>query len=233
MQYSFHRFKKSAIFLNYGATFFQNLCPTVSLGFAHDEPSIERPVSSSSSSSLTQSHDSEHIRPAYSRSRGHRELFPESISQICPQPPPNGKHGSAGKRVQLQANYFRLASMPTLQLYQYHVDFSPDVPSDGLRKCLLRQHKSLLNGYLFDGIRLFVTKQIQHEQNNVIVFKSKYRDTDEYNITIKRIGEVSMQTDLATQILNLIMKRVMDALKLQLIGRNFFDADAKVSLTKK
>lgn len=138
------------------------------------------------------------------------------------------KIGISGKLIQLQANYFCLDRKPDWQIYQYRVDFKPDVPSDRVRKYLVYTQKEMLGGYLFDGTQIFVTKKLE---GDIIERTAKGRIDDEtYLIIFKYAAQVSMSESTSLQVLNLILRRSMDCLQLQLVGRNFFDPDAKVRL---
>lgn len=124
-------------------------------------------------------------------------------------------------------NHFRLLKKPNWQLYQYRVDFAPNIELRGLRNRLIYEQKPTLGGYLFDGTMLFLSIKLP---NDVTQFMAKDREGNPIQTTVKFVNLVSMATAASVQILNLILRRSMEALKLQLVGRNFFDAVAKVDL---
>lgn len=84
------------------------------------------------------------------------------------------------------------------------------------------------SGYLFDGTQLFLTKKLE-DAAGPIERTITSDDGSSVKIIIKFVGVTEMHEERATQILNLIVRRAMDGLKLQTIGRNKFDAAAKVS----
>lgn len=135
------------------------------------------------------------------------------------------KKGISGNPVHLETNYFRLLKKPTWSLYQYHVDFSPEIEVNIVKKGLLRGHRDLLGGNIFDGSTLFLTNRLQ---SDIVELSSQNRNGDPIKITIKFTGLVSMNESSSVQILNIIMRKALEGLKLQLVGRNFFDAIAKV-----
>lgn len=137
------------------------------------------------------------------------------------------KCGSQGQPVSLQTNYFRLLTTPTWRIFQYHVDFSPSVELKRVRGGILSEHRSLLGGYLYDGSKLFTTTKLRDDKT---VLQTKSKNGEEYIITIKFVGIISMTEWQSLQILNLILRRAMGCLKLQLVGRNFFDPVAKIEL---
>ncbi|XP_011202861.2 protein piwi [Bactrocera dorsalis] len=137
------------------------------------------------------------------------------------------KMGSGGAPVTLQTNYYRLLTKPTWRIFQYHVDFSPPIELRRVRGGMLSEHRATLGGYLYDGTKLFTSCKLS-EEKTVIRAKSKFGDS--YTIVIKYVGVISMTEWQSLQILNLILRRAMEGLKLQLVGRNFYDALAKIDL---
>lgn len=135
------------------------------------------------------------------------------------------KNGTSGIPVKLETNYFRLLKKPNWSLYKYHVEFSPEVSMPRVRKGLIYGHRELLGGNVFDGTSLYLTNRLQ---SDVLALESQNRDGDIINITIKFTNLVSMNEGNSVQVLNIIMRKALEGLKLQLVGRNFFDALAKV-----
>lgn len=141
---------------------------------------------------------------------------PEDVQTKC---------GTQGQPIALQTNYFRLLTTPTWRIFQYHVSFEPEVELRRIRQGILSNHRSLLGGYLYDGTKLF---SINKMRDDITVLKTQSKNGEEYNITLKFVGIISMTEWQSLQVLNLILRRAMDGLKLQLVGRNFFDPVAKV-----
>ncbi len=136
------------------------------------------------------------------------------------------KKGKTGTPVTLTTNYFRLLKKPDWQLYQYRVDISPPTENNLFRKRLIADQKKHLGGYLFDGTMLFLSIKLR---DDVTQFMTRDRNDDSpIQITVKFVGLLSMTSAASIQILNLILRRSMSALDLKLVGRNFFDAVAKV-----
>lgn len=150
-------------------------------------------------------------------------------SQMTKTRPPNvqSKTGKTGEPVKLQANYFKLKTRPTWSIYQYYVDFLPDIELRRLKSGILSGHKSLLGGYLFDGKQLYTTTKLRDDRT---VIDATSRDGQQYKITIKFVNTVSMTEWQSLQVLNLILRRAMEGLQLQLVGRNFFDPVAKIDI---
>ncbi|XP_055839653.1 protein piwi [Episyrphus balteatus] len=139
----------------------------------------------------------------------------------------DSKCGRSGAPISLQANYFRLLTTPTWRIYQYHVDFSPDIELRRVRGGILSEHKGLFGGYIYDGMKMFSTTKLRED---LIKLETTSKSGEKYMITVKYVGVISMKEWQSLQILNLILRRAMEGLKLQLVGRNFFDAVAKIDL---
>ncbi|XP_030381506.1 protein aubergine-like isoform X2 [Scaptodrosophila lebanonensis] len=142
------------------------------------------------------------------------------------------KSGTSGTQITVQTNYFKILKRPEWTIYQYRVDFSPDVDNTRLRRAYLNEHRSLLGGYIFDGSILFCVKQFECPQNSVYALElvTKNRADETIYIKIKAAGTVETADIQQFQVLNLILRRAMEGLKLELVSRNFFDPMAKITL---
>ena len=76
--------------------------------------------------------------------------------------------GSYGDKVKLAANYFKLIKHTDWALYQYRVDFSPEEDRTFMRKSLLRAHKEVLGGYIFDGTVLFTSYKLKTDVSLIL-----------------------------------------------------------------
>lgn len=137
------------------------------------------------------------------------------------------KQGSSGKVVELSANYFLLNKKPTFDFNQYRVDFEPVLDQLILRKAFVRRQSGLLGGYLFDGDSLlYLTHRLAEDR---MEFEVESREGVHYKMVFKKTGMVIKMTDgMATQVLNVILRRLMDGLKMQLVGRHMYDPENMV-----
>lgn len=141
------------------------------------------------------------------------------------------KCGVSGDKLSLQTNYFRVLKKPKWSIHQYRVDFSPDVDMLRLRRAYLYQHKELFGGYLFDGTVLFCTNFfLQQADNGQRELLTKNREGETIQIKIRHVGIVDVSDAQQIQVLNLILRRAIEGLNLQLVGRNYFDPAAKVRI---
>ncbi|XP_054737592.1 protein aubergine-like [Anastrepha obliqua] len=134
------------------------------------------------------------------------------------------KTGCSGKKVVIQTNYFRVLKKPQWSIHQYRVDFAPDVDMIRLRRAYLAQHKETFGGYIFDGAMLFCTKYLEKPQMELL---TKNREGETIQIKIKHVGQLEVTDSQQLQVLNLILRRAMAGLNLELVGRSFFDPKAK------
>eukprot|EP00099_Drosophila_melanogaster_P011508 NP_001285825.1 P-element induced wimpy testis, isoform B [Drosophila melanogaster] len=138
------------------------------------------------------------------------------------------KKGTDGVPVMLQTNFFRLKTKPEWRIVHYHVEFEPSIENPRVRMGVLSNHANLLgSGYLFDGLQLFTTRKFEQE---ITVLSGKSKLDIEYKISIKFVGFISCAEPRFLQVLNLILRRSMKGLNLELVGRNLFDPRAKIEI---
>ncbi|XP_051173756.1 piwi-like protein Siwi isoform X2 [Leptopilina boulardi] len=139
------------------------------------------------------------------------------------------KQGSYGQKIDLQANYFQLMTKSNKHwgLYQYHVDFAPEEDRTIVRKGLLRLHKEKLGAYIFDGTVMYTSTRLPE---NLELFSMRQSDDVQIKINVKFATELAKGDHHYIQFFNIIMRKCLDHLKLQLVGRNFFDAQNKVQI---
>ena len=63
------------------------------------------------------------------------------------------------------------------------------------------------------------------------MFSTRQSDLKTIKITIRLVGELRKGDHHYIQFFNIIMRKCLDHLNLQLVGRNFFDAQNKVSFS--
>jgi aubergine len=161
-------------------------------------------------------------------SRGDQRGF-LGLIKTKPESAQGTKEGTTGRQVTLKSNYFRLMQKPTFEFRHYRVDFTPEIDHSGMRKAFIRSQEAVLGGHLFDGASiLYLTKRLPDQ---ITVFDVVSREGTNYKMTIKDTDVVIQMTDgMAVQVLNTILKRAMDGLNMQLVGRNMYDAKAPVNI---
>lgn len=199
--------------------------PSLPLGRAqHVVPPL---ISSDSTSDRAQhSQSSEDVRETKARGslRGRRE---ETITHTKPSNLLT-KLGQSGTKITLTANYFAIERKPDWTLHQYRVDFQPEVHLAGLRKALVRNVVPAGLGYVFDGTVLFTIEKFGGDEP-IFQKTARSREEDEYLILFKYTKTLTNMDVASLQVFNLVLRMAMKGLKLQMVGRNYFDPDAKVS----
>lgn len=170
------------------------------------------------------------MRPPQANVRGKLpHLIPESLIYTRPTQM-ESKVGITGQKITCEANYFRLDKHPNWNIYHYRVDFMPDVMDARTRRRLIATQRPMLGGYLFDGAQLFITRALEEESVTRVIPIEENQQEATYTVTFRLTRMVAMTENQSLQILNLILRRAMDGLHLETIGRNKFDADAAVSV---
>nr|XP_050862637.1 piwi-like protein Siwi isoform X3 [Vespula vulgaris]XP_050862638.1 piwi-like protein Siwi isoform X3 [Vespula vulgaris] len=156
--------------------------------------------------------------------RGKRSVPTDIMLVTRPQNLPT-KKGSFGTQIKLRANYFRLLSTTNWTLYQYRVDFAPEEDRTATRKSLLKHHKEKLGAYIFDGTVLYTSHRLPENMN---LLSKRQFDDEKITITIKFVGDLAKDDHHYLQFFNIIMRKCLEHLKLQLVGRDYYDAETKV-----
>lgn len=125
--------------------------------------------------------------PGRGNLRGRRIMHDMEVTR--PEAVKTSKKGSTGPMLQLKTNYFRIQRKKEWGLYQYHVDFAPEIDVTGVRKSLLRAHRSQFNGFLFDGSMLWTTTRLENDPSTITTQRN---DGSPVIITIKFTKEVIM-----------------------------------------
>ncbi|KAH9639050.1 hypothetical protein HF086_003581 [Spodoptera exigua] len=146
--------------------------------------------------------------------------------------------GTTGNLIDLKGNYFMVKTTPQWRLYQYHVDFSPEEDSTHIRRALMRVHAKTLGGqevknmflyrYLFDGSVLYTVKRLHPDP--LELYSDRKTDDQRMRILIKLTCDVIPGDYHYIQIFNIIIRKCFQILNLQLMGRDYFDSEAKVDI---
>lgn len=134
------------------------------------------------------------------------------------------KKGKIGAEVNLESNHFKLMTVPNWCLYQYRVDFVPEEDRTFVRKGMLRLHKEKVGPHIFDGTLLYTNTRLPDKMEFLTMRKC---DNTPVNITICLVGTLSPEDPHYSVIFNIIMRKTLEYLELQLVGRDFYDAKNK------
>nr|DBA23135.1 TPA: hypothetical protein GDO54_014081 [Pyxicephalus adspersus] len=140
----------------------------------------------------------------------------------------DSKTGFSGKAIQLFANHVKLTSRPQWVLYQYHIDYNPQMESRSLRSALLYQHINLIgNAHAFDGHMLFLPKKL----NKVSEVVSQTRNGETVKITITLTNELPPSSPTCFHFYNIIFRRLLKIMNMKQIGRNYYNPEDPVDIT--
>ncbi|XP_034262027.1 piwi-like protein 1 [Pantherophis guttatus] len=140
------------------------------------------------------------------------------------------KTGVSGNLIRLSANHFRLTSRPQWALYQYHIDYNPQMEARRLRAALLFQHENLIGKtHAFDGSILFLPKKLENKVTEVL---SQTRQGEVVKITITLTNELPSTSPTCLQFYNIIFRRLLKIMNLQQIGRNYYNPSDPISIPK-
>ncbi|XP_076183487.1 aubergine isoform X2 [Ptiloglossa arizonensis] len=153
-----------------------------------------------------------------------RRLLPEIITKPTQLVT---KKGNSGTSVNLQTNYFKLLTTTDWCLYQYRVDFSPEEDRTIVRKGLLKLHKAKLGAYIFDGTVLYSSARIP---DKLEMWSVRQSDETKIKITMRLVDDMIKGDPKYIHFFNIIMRKCLELLKLQLVGRDYFDARSKIEI---
>lgn len=141
------------------------------------------------------------------------------VNSIEPGKVKSGPLIPGAKNVSLCANYFKLSTPTNWHVYLYHVDFAPILDSTRLKKKIMRESKQINAVYIFDGNTLLTTSKLKNDVTEFLASEGENKIT----IKIKYIRIVESTEMEMVQIFNNVLRKCMDGLGLNLIGRNYFD----------
>ena len=127
----------------------------------------------------------------------------------------------------LQTNHFRIPTVPNWGLYKYRVDFAPEETRTFIRKGLLRLHKEKVGAYIFDGTILYTSSRLPEDKIELV--STRQSDDTPVKITIRLVGDMVRTDPQYIPFFNIIMRKCLEHLKLQLVGRDYYDARHKVN----
>uniref|UniRef100_A0A8C6WCL3 Piwi-like RNA-mediated gene silencing 4 n=1 Tax=Nannospalax galili TaxID=1026970 RepID=A0A8C6WCL3_NANGA len=138
------------------------------------------------------------------------------------------KTGSSGLPVKLVTNLFSLDLPQDWQLYQYHVVYSPDLPSKRLRTALLYGHSELSDRTkAFDGAILFLSQKLDQK---VTELTSETQRGETVRMTVTLTNKLVSSSPVCIQFFNIIFKKILKKLSMYQIGRNFYKPSEPVEI---
>ncbi|XP_041792594.1 piwi-like protein 2 [Chelmon rostratus] len=148
------------------------------------------------------------------------------MEAVC-EPP--DKAGIKGTPVTIGSNHIPILCKNEA-VYQYHVTFTPNVESMGMRFGMMKDHRSTTGEVVaFDGSVLYLPVKLNEE---VVVKSLRRTDNEEIQIKIQMTKILQPNSDLCIPFYNVVLRRVMTVIGLKLVGRNHYNPESAVILGK-
>uniref|UniRef100_A0A8V5H178 Piwi-like protein 2 n=1 Tax=Melopsittacus undulatus TaxID=13146 RepID=A0A8V5H178_MELUD len=145
----------------------------------------------------------------------HRLTLPLPVPRV-----PGVKAAPRGSALALGLNSVRIRCQNEA-VFQYHITFSPEVECRSVRLAMLKEHQAVLGDVMaFDGSILFLPIQLPQ----LLTLRVQRRsDGQDVTISIQSTKVLEPSSDLCIPFYNVVFRRVMRLLDMQLVGRNFFE----------
>lgn len=141
--------------------------------------------------------------------------------------------GTTGVNVPLMANYIKFEAPQGATVYDYRVDFEPEVEATFIRRAMIYDKKDLFGGaYIFDGMNNIksITKVGDEEDPSTEVIAQRKSDQEAITIKIKLTGTVGWGSQEMMRLYNTQIKRNLTHLKYIMLGRHMFDPTQKIDI---
>lgn len=112
-------------------------------------------------------------------------------------------------------------------MFMYSVEFEPYVEMKGMRYELMRSLSDQLGLHVYDGTAS--TYLLSKLQQRINVYDAIFRDRH-FVIKLTEKREILYTDGMFFTILNIILRRCFDALSLNEVMRNFYDAKAAIKI---
>eukprot|EP00092_Neocalanus_flemingeri_P105822 GFUD01135700.1.p1 GENE.GFUD01135700.1~~GFUD01135700.1.p1 ORF type:complete len:203 (-),score=45.94 GFUD01135700.1:432-965(-) len=130
-----------------------------------------------------------------------------------------------------EKNVFAWVAKPKWRLMLYSVDMVPETDSTTARKRLLYVHKDKLASGIYDGTVLYTNSTLTPGHQPLVLHSKRESDGQVVIITIRLVEEMQPTDNNYTVFFNIILRRCMERMKMQLVGRNYYDPYAKLVQT--
>ncbi|XP_061585786.1 piwi-like protein 2 [Cololabis saira] len=142
---------------------------------------------------------------------------------------PLNKAGTKGSSITISSNHIPIKCRNEA-VYQYHVTFTPNVESMGMRFGMMRDHRSTTGEVMaFDGSILYLPLNLKQ----VAVLKSvRKTDNEEIEIKIQMKKILPPHSDLCIPFYNVVLRRVMKIIGMKQVGRNHYNPENAIILAK-
>lgn len=150
---------------------------------------------------------------------------PETIKSKTAQV---GEMGAENDReITLVTNYFKVQQTNRIIMIMYRVDFEPPIESWKFRTTLINSIGSNLGLHVYDNANsIYLMNKLPDRK---MVFETKAKDGQPFKIQLREAREIPYTDGMFFTILNLIIRRCMEAIQLNRDGRMYIDYRSKVA----
>ena len=141
------------------------------------------------------------------------------------------KQGSSGTEIDLLTNYFKIQSRSDSRLLKYHAEFSLESIQDitSVKKALLYglTESGHLPNFIADGMHIYLTEKLDVDPK---VLETKTRKGETVIIKLRLVEELRPTDQHFISFYNIILRKMLENLKLELVGRNYYNPGDKIEL---
>ncbi|CAF1184445.1 unnamed protein product [Adineta steineri] len=145
------------------------------------------------------------------------------------QPQVTEKRGTAGDPINIIANYIKILTKPQWELFQYHIEFIPDIENKRFRREIISQHRTIFKDVAFDGTTIYTFDDLGDLQEIVCQHPST---SDEVKVILRKVAKNSPDSPVFFHMANLIVRKLLELSGMKLIGRNYYQFDRKIDLDR-
>ncbi|CAF3978213.1 unnamed protein product [Rotaria sp. Silwood2] len=168
------------------------------------------------------------MRVGSSSGRSSSRSIPYS-SMSEPQPQTTEKQGTAGDPVNIIANYIKILTKPQWELFQYHIEFIPNVENKRFRREIISQHRTKFKDVAFDGTTIYTFDDFGDFPEFVC---SHPATSEEIRVVLRKVARNSPDSPIFFHLANLIVRKLLELSGMKLIGRNYYQFDRKIDLDR-
>ena len=142
--------------------------------------------------------------------------------------------GTSGEVLQLKTNHFKLEVRPNYRLYKYVVYFADEDINDrtNVKKALIYElsEKGDLPSLYCDGMHVFTDQKISPDPKVLMAQRSAAGGGGQVRVDLRMVEELVPTDYHFLQFFNIVKNKMMDGLKMQQLGRNYYNPAAKIEL---
>lgn len=139
------------------------------------------------------------------------------------------KEGTAGQKLDIVSNFFKVVKLPKFAgLHQYNVSFDPDIQSGRLKSALLHNLDDILGETrIFDGMTMFLPIKLPDAVTSRAV---KTNQGNDITVKVMYTNLVPENSPSVVQLMNILFRKQLRSLNMQLIGRNYYNPEMKIDV---